>query len=81
MRRRFARPFIICGQQSLHIFCLGILLSVLGHFILTEWSGGVPTQLAVNAAGILLMVGVAMLIGWYRRLDREAAGAAAAGPG
>ena len=75
------KPLILCGQQSLHIFCLGILLSVLGHFILTEWSGGVPAQLAVNAAGILLMVGTAMLIGWYRRLDREAAGAAAAGPG
>jgi hypothetical protein len=81
LRRRFARPFILCGQQSLHIFCLGILLSVLGHFILTEWSGGVPMQLAVNAAGILLMVGMAILIGWYRRLDRETAGVAATGPG
>src|SRR5205823_7070558 len=47
-----ARPFVLCGQQSLEIFCLGIILSVLVHFILTEYGGGVWMQLAANAAGI-----------------------------
>src|SRR5205814_10395429 len=46
-----ARPFVLCGQQSLEIFCLGIILSVLAHFILTEYGGGGWMQLAANAAG------------------------------
>jgi len=71
LRWRLARPIIMCGQQSLHIFCLGILLSVLGHFVLTEWSGQLPMQLAVNLTGFALMFGVAALIGWYRTMERR----------
>jgi hypothetical protein len=67
---RAARPIIMCGQQSLHIFCLGIVLSVLGHFVLTEWSGRLATQLAVNFGGFALMVGVAALLCWYRTMAR-----------
>src|SRR5260221_2339676 len=70
LQGRFARPIIMCGQQSLHIFCLGILLSVLGHFVLTEWSGRLPMQIAVNLAGFALMVGMAALVSWYRAMER-----------
>ena len=34
LRSPAAKPLILCGQQSLEIFCLGILLSALGHFVL-----------------------------------------------
>jgi hypothetical protein len=74
---RFARPIIRCGQQSLQIFCLSILLSVLGHFVLTEWSSGLPAQLLVNLVGMLVMIGTAALLHWYRQLDR----AVVTGPG
>src|SRR5260370_35752352 len=46
LRWRLARPLILCGQHSLQVFCLGILLSVLGHFALTEWTAGLPMQVA-----------------------------------
>jgi hypothetical protein len=64
------RPLVRCGQQSLEIFCLGILLSALGHFALSEYKSGVLAQLAVNAAGIAAMLLTARLIDWYKRMDR-----------
>jgi hypothetical protein len=65
-----ARPLIRCGQQSLEIFCLGILLSALGHFILSEFDTGIIAQLAVNAAAIAAMLLTAKMIDWYKKLDR-----------
>ena len=62
---RAARPFVICGRNSLHIFCLGILLSVLGHLVLNEFFGGIPVQFAVSAAGVAIMIGVAALMEWF----------------
>ena len=60
-----ARPFVMCGRHSLHVFCLGILLSVLAHLALNEFFGGVLMQIAVSAAGIAIMVGVAALMDWF----------------
>jgi len=65
-----ARPLVLCGQQSLEIFCLGIILSVLAHFILTEYGGGVWMQLAANAAGITVMFLTAAMLAWYKMVDR-----------
>ena len=63
---RLVRPIILCGQQSLYVFCLGIILAVLGHFLLNEFYDDLPMQLAVNLVGFALMVGTAALITWYR---------------
>ena len=65
-----ARPLVRCGQQSLENFCLGIILSALGHFVLTEYGAGVPMQLAVNIAGIAVMFLTAWMIAWYKTVDR-----------
>lgn len=73
---RAARPLVLCGQQSLEIFCLGILLSALGHFVLVEYASTIPVQLAVNAVGIITMVLIAKMIAWYRVMDRMPARAA-----
>lgn len=67
---RAMRPLVLCGQQSLEIFCIGILLSALGHFAIGEFGSRLPIQLAVNAAGIAIMLGAARLIDWYKRMDR-----------
>lgn len=58
--------------HSLEIFCLGILLSVMGHFILTELHDGLLLQVVINAAGIVIMLGTGQLAEWYRNSDREA---------
>jgi hypothetical protein len=73
LRSRWARPLVLCGRQSLEIFCLGILLSALGHFILSEYDSGVFSQLAVNIVGFLTMCLTAGLIDWYRKLGRTPA--------
>jgi len=62
---RVAWPFVICGRHSLHVFCLGILLSVMGHLVLAEFFGGVFMQLAVSAVGVGIMIAVAALMEWF----------------
>ncbi|MBV8652158.1 MAG: OpgC domain-containing protein, partial [Alphaproteobacteria bacterium] len=81
LKLRFAQPIIRCGQQSLQIFCLGILLSVLAHFVLTEWDDGLPYQIAVNCIGFAVMIGTASMLTWYRKMDRAAAQAKAPASG
>jgi hypothetical protein len=65
-------PFILCGRHSLHIFCLGILLSLVAHLVITEFYGGALLQVATSAAGIALLVGFAWLLEWFRRPDQGA---------
>jgi hypothetical protein len=71
---RAARPFIICGRNSLHIFCLGILLSVLGHLVLNEFFGGIAMQFAVSAAGVAIMIGIAAFMEWFAAAQRSSDG-------
>ena len=61
------RPFILCGRNSLHIFCLGILLSVVGHLVLNEYFGGRLMQSLIATAGVAIMIGVAALMEWFAK--------------
>lgn len=61
------RPFLLCGRNSLHIFCLGILLSVVGHLVLNEYFGGVIMQSLIAMTGVAIMIGVAALMEWFAR--------------
>jgi hypothetical protein len=71
LRSAFARPVILCGRHSLHIFCLGILLSVLGHLFLNEVYPGLAAQALVNFSGIAVMIAAAALMSWYKQIDQE----------
>ena len=73
LRWRLTQPAVRCGQYSLQIFCLGILLSVIGQFALAQWNNSLAAQLAVSAIGIITMIGAAQIIGWYRAIDRATA--------
>jgi hypothetical protein len=70
LRSPAAKPIILCGQQSLEIFCLGILLSALGHFLLSEYNSGIVIQLAVNFVGVLALFLTAKMIDWYKAMGR-----------
>ena len=63
------RPAIICGEHSLEIFCLGIFLSFAGHFFLVEISNRSWAQIFVSLTGIVIMVAVAWVMNWYKKLD------------
>jgi hypothetical protein len=56
---------VVTGRHSLHIFCLGILLAVMGHLVLREFFGGLLMQLAVSMVGIATMIAVAALMDWF----------------
>ncbi|MBV9863679.1 MAG: OpgC domain-containing protein [Alphaproteobacteria bacterium] len=73
LRSAAARPMLLCGQQSLEVFCLGIVLSALGHFVLSEYDPSVGSQLLVDLAGILAMCLTAEMIAWYKAMDRAPA--------
>lgn len=73
---RGIRPVALCGKFSLHIFCLGIILSLVGHFVLVEISASRPMQITVTVAGALAMYGLARLLAWYREIERRTGAAA-----
>ncbi|HEX9465717.1 MAG TPA: OpgC domain-containing protein [Alphaproteobacteria bacterium] len=75
-------PVILCGQHSLNIFCLGIFLSVLGHFVLSEFDSTLLTQFLVSGGGVLVMFGSAYFLAWskQRRRPVTARGAVASRP-
>jgi hypothetical protein len=56
------RAAIRCGQNSLPIYCLGVLLTFAGHVALLEISDGLAMQIALSFAGIAAMVTAAILL-------------------
>jgi hypothetical protein len=65
-------PLIVCGQQSLAVFCVGVFLSFVGHFELMMSSGSLFAQLFVSVTGIAIMTVVAYYISWSKRQDKPA---------
>lgn len=59
-----------CGENSLAIYCLGVLLSFVGLVVLKQVSDGMPVQVVVSLAGIALMIAAATLMTWTAKLDR-----------
>jgi hypothetical protein len=68
-------PAIVCGQQSLEVFCVGIFLSFAAHFVLVEVSGALPMQILVSVVGIGAMTGLAYYRSWSKRMDKKPAAA------
>src|SRR3954453_1419490 len=63
-------PVVVCGQQSLAVFCVGVFLSFVAHFLLSLSSGSVLVQVWVSIAGISIMTLVAYYISWSKRQDK-----------
>ena len=56
------RGAIRCGQNSLPIYCLGILLAFTGHTTLLHISDGLAMQIALSLGGIVAMIATATLL-------------------
>ena len=63
-------PVVVCGQQSLAVFCVGIFLSFVGHFELMMSSGSLFAQIFVSVTGIAIMTIVAYYISWSKKQDK-----------
>ena len=58
------------NENSLAIYCLGILLSFMGFVILSQFSSTIAMQVAVSMAGIALMIAAANIMTWTSKQDR-----------
>jgi hypothetical protein len=56
------RGAILCGRNSLPVYCLGVLLAFASHIALLDISNGLAMQLALSAGGIVMMVAAARLL-------------------
>lgn len=56
------RGAICCGQNSLPIYCFGVLLAFTGHTVLFTVSDGLAMQIAVSLVGIAAMIATATLL-------------------
>jgi hypothetical protein len=63
------QPLIKCGEQALAVFCMGVFLSFIGHFVLTLSAGSLVDQFLVSIAGIAIMTFVAYYLSWSRQQD------------
>ncbi|NPU12291.1 OpgC domain-containing protein [Bradyrhizobium sp. 83002] len=69
--RPLTTAMIRCGENSLSMYCLGVLLAFIGQVLLTDVFGGLAMQLAISVAGIAIMIGAATLLTWESQLDRR----------
>jgi hypothetical protein len=72
------QPIIRCGQEWLAVFCAGVFLSFAGHLALITGPDSIAMQIAVSAAGISIMTGVAYYVSWSKRQDQKPVPAARA---
>ena len=56
------RGAICCGQNSLPIYCLGVLLAFAGHMALFNISDGLAMQMAVSLVGVAVMIATATML-------------------
>jgi hypothetical protein len=68
---RESKAIIRCGENSLPIYCLSVLLSFLGHVVLNQTSDGFSMQVVVSFLGIAIMISAATLMTWTAKLDRR----------
>ncbi|UPJ54161.1 OpgC domain-containing protein [Bradyrhizobium sp. 200] len=67
------RGAIRCGQNSLPIYCLGVLLAFASYRVLLDISGGPAMQIALSAGGILAMIATATLLNLISIKPRQGA--------
>ncbi|MFJ5369765.1 OpgC family protein, partial [Bosea sp. CER48] len=69
------RALAAAGQNSLHVFCVGIVLSIIGQIVLAETSFDLRVQLLICTAGITILTGLGIFLSWYRSITKRGASA------
>jgi hypothetical protein len=67
---RLSAPLIKCGQHSLEVFCIGIVLSFCAHAAIEASLNSLWVQIFVGSIGILFLTASAHYLTWYKRQDR-----------
>jgi hypothetical protein len=71
-RRAWSSPWgtgiVRCGENSLAIFCLSVLLSLMASAALDATGSAIPMQITVSLSGIAIMITAATLLTFASRL-------------
>jgi hypothetical protein len=67
---RALAPIIKCGQNSLEVFCIGIVLSFCAHAAIEVSQNSVSVQIVAAAIGVLLMTASAYYWTWSHHPNR-----------
>jgi hypothetical protein len=70
LMRPWMMTMIRCGENSLAIYCFGVLLSFMGFVILSQISSTIAMHVVISIAGIALMIAAATLMTWTSKQDR-----------
>jgi fucose 4-O-acetylase-like acetyltransferase len=65
------KAMIRCGENSLEVYCLSVLLSFLASVILTNSSGSFAMHAATATAGIAIIIAAATATTWMNKQDRR----------
>lgn len=69
---RALAPLVKCGQNSLPVFCTGIVLSFCAHAAIELSLNSLWVQITVGVGGILVLTAGASILTWSRQQDRVA---------
>ena len=78
LRSRWAAPLVLVGQNSLPVFCSGIVIGFIARLGL-EYDDRMVMQTTINLMGALGMLGIGGLAAWYRTKGRPKAARTAPG--
>jgi hypothetical protein len=67
LRTRLLRPLVQCGEYSLVIYCISVLLSFAAHAILNLGWNDLVSQTLVSVAGIAVMAAIAVVLAKVNR--------------
>lgn len=79
LKRGLFRLLEEAGRHSLPLFCLGVILSMIGTFAFFEIGRGPLMQVVVNVTGIAVLLGAGRMFQWYRDISAKAPRQAPAG--
>ena len=65
------RGAILCGHNSLPIYCLGVLLALVSYVALLDISNGFAMQITLSVGGIMAMVATATLLNLINITPRQ----------
>ncbi|MEO1608783.1 MAG: OpgC domain-containing protein [Pseudomonadota bacterium] len=71
LQRPAFEPIVFMGQHSLAIFMSGIIASIIGDVILTQWGYHFTSWTVVNVGGVLALYGVAHIAKFFQTLQRS----------
>ena len=70
LKWRSLAPLIKCGQNSLPVFCTGIVLSFCAHAAIEKSLNSLWVQIVAGVTGVVLMTAVAYYRDWLRQRQR-----------